>query len=260
MFEEESRIRKYPNGRIRAAFTDEQLEYLYSLVYCHDLPDNNEKADYIQQIIGPEFEEVGTGTNRFCAIKDGYTWKFALDNRGIRDNVTEFFRSPELPEYLTTTYETNGIVLIAEYVTLMEESEFTGNTSQIKTMLDDIAQSYIFGDLGLVTKNFCNYGYRGTEKNPTLVILDYAYMYPIIGNEEALICPKCGAQLINTTNYSGYICSNTVCGTKYSFMDVRRRMNHDFENKEASQFDPKPGLIIHTLKEIERYILEHSEM
>lgn len=246
--------RRYPEGRIKEAFDTEKLEYLYSLIYCHELPDNNEKADVIKDIIGPGFVEVGTGTNRFCAMKDGYIWKFAMDNRGVRDNVIEFYRSKEIPEYLTKTYETNGAIVIAEYVTLMEVSEFTMNVPAIRVMLEDIAQSCIFGDLGLVTKNFCNYGYRGSDRNPTIVILDYAYLYPIVGKEEALICPKCGAQLFNTTQYNGYICSNTVCGTKYSFMDVKRRMNLALENEEAADFNPKPGLRIHSLKEIREYV------
>lgn len=147
------------------------------------------------------------------------------------DNFTEFKRSIECPEYFIKAYETNMLILVEEYVTLMDEQEFRLNENGIKMILEDLSKKYIFEDIGFTFKNFENYGYRS---NGDIVILDLGYIYNLHGNEDVFSCPKCRGQLLYNTNYTGFVCQNNQCKTKYNFLDLRRRMNmamEEFENQ-----------------------------
>lgn len=121
------------------------------------------------------------------------------------------------------------LILVEEYLTLMDAREFTLNETGIKTILEDLSKRYIFEDIGYTLKNFENYGYRS---NGDIVILDIGYVYNIKGNEHVMTCPKCKAELKYNRNYTGFVCANTQCGAKYNFLDLRRRMNLDLENFE----------------------------
>ena len=145
------------------------------------------------------------------------------------DNFTEFKRSLECPEYIIKAYETNMLILVEEYVTLMDEQEFLANENGIKILLEDLSKSYIFEDIGFSLKNYQNYGYRS---NGDIVILDAGYIFPIKGNEHIMSCPRCRGQIVYNSNYTGFICRNSQCKLKYSFLDLRRRMNLDLENFE----------------------------
>ena len=145
------------------------------------------------------------------------------------DNFTEFKRSIEADEYFVKAYETNMLILVQEYVTLMDEREFTANENGIKVVLEDLAKNYIFEDIGFSLKNYQNWGYRS---NGDIVILDLGYVFPIKGNEHVMSCPKCRGQLTYNDNYTGFICKSSQCKTKYNFLDLRRRMSLDLENFE----------------------------
>jgi len=225
---------------INQIFSKELLKWLYIHACRIDIEDNNDKAEMITEILGPEFQELGTGTNRIAYLYTpgderkfrggaGLVFEFALDRRGFIDNWTEFKRSQEIPEYSIKAYECNMLILIEEYVTLMDAEEFRLNENGIKQILEDLSKAYIFEDIGFDMKNFENYGYR---ENGDIVILDIGYVYPIKGNEKAMSCPKCRGQLKYNSNYTGFICQNKGCGTKYNFLDVRRRMDLSIENAE----------------------------
>lgn len=145
------------------------------------------------------------------------------------DNFTEFKRSIEAPEYFVKAYETNMLILVEEYATLMDRNEFILNEQGIKTILEDLSKRYIFEDIGYDLKNYENYGYR---TNGDIVIIDVGYLYNIKGNEDVFTCPKCSGQLQYNANYTGFVCQNSQCRTKYNFLDLRRRMNLDLENWE----------------------------
>lgn len=145
------------------------------------------------------------------------------------DNFTEFKRSIECPEYFIKAYETNMLILVEEYVTLMDQQEFVMNENGIKTILEDLSKRYLFEDIGFDLKNYENYGYRS---NGEIVILDVGYIYNLKGNEHVLSCPKCRGQLEYNRNYTGFQCQNTSCKTKFTFLDLRRRMNLEMENFE----------------------------
>ena len=222
------------NSKILQYFTKEQIKTLYHFALRVDIDDNNTKAEVISAYLGPEFDELGTGTNRIAFLHDGYVLKIALDRRGLVDNYTEMKRSQEVPEYFAKVYESNMLIIVCEYVGLMSDEDFRLNADGIRTILEDLSKNYVFGDIGYSTKNRCNWGYRdkGISGSESLVILDYGYMYKRRGNEKALRCPKCGTDLHYDKNYNYFVCGNNMCSTKYSFMDIRRRMSQDLEDAE----------------------------
>ena len=57
-----------PTNIIRQVFSDDQLKALYYLAMRIDIEDNNDKAEMIKMIVPPEFEELGTGTNRIAFL------------------------------------------------------------------------------------------------------------------------------------------------------------------------------------------------
>lgn len=225
---------------INQIFSKEMLKMLYYHACRVDIDDNNDKAELVAELLGPEFQELGTGTNRINFLYTpsperkfrggaGMSFSIALDRRGFVDNFTEFKRSQEVPEYIVKAYETNMLILAEEYVTLMDSREFALNENGIKAILEDLSHNYIFEDIGFDTKNYENWGYRS---NGDIVILDAGYIYPKKGNERALSCPKCRGSLNYNSNYTAFQCSNSSCRTKYNFIDVRRRMNLDLEDLE----------------------------
>lgn len=225
---------------INHIFTKDQLKMLYYHACRFDIEDNNDKASMITEFLGDEFDEIGTGTNRVAYLytpsedRDfrggaGLVFKFALDRRGLLDAWAEFKRSREIPQYATKVYETNMLISVQEYVTLMDKRDFMMNENGIKEILKILDEDYIFEDIGFTLKNYENYGYRD---NGDIVILDLGYIYPKRGNEQALTCPRCRSEIRHNHNYDRYICSNPSCRTKYMFIEIRNRMTQSLENIE----------------------------
>jgi hypothetical protein len=84
---------KETESLINQIFTKEQLKMLYYHACRVDIEDNNDKAEMISEMIGPEFQEIGTGTNRIAYLYTpsderefrggaGLVYEFALDRRG----------------------------------------------------------------------------------------------------------------------------------------------------------------------------------
>lgn len=218
-------------------FTKEQIKMLYFHALCPVFPDNNEKADIVKMIIGPEFEELGLGTNRIAFLYNGMVVIIALDRRGLIDNWQEFKRSIEAPQFFIKAYETNMLILIEEYVTLMDEREFRMNESGIKEILEELSKAYIFEDIGFTMKNYENWGYR---EDGDIVCLDLGYVYSLKGQEHLLSCPHCKASLKYNPNYTGFICQNKSCNKKYATEDIIRRMDltqMDLENKTIASLN-----------------------
>jgi predicted RNA-binding Zn-ribbon protein involved in translation (DUF1610 family) len=240
---------------INAFFPRDIQKKLYYHCLRIDIPDNNEKAKLIQEIIGPDFYELGTGTNRITFLHNGFAVKIACDRRGMVDSYTEYKRSGEVPQYLTHVYETNQLIQINEYVTLMDQEEFVRNELGIKEILSELAKAYIFDDCGFTLKNAQNWGYRS---NGDIVILDYGYMYPNIGQERALSCPNCHARLEYDSNFTHFVCPNTSCRAKYRVMDIRRRMSLDLENAENKMISTLNNLPLPDMSSIERTIVNQK--
>lgn len=217
-------------SHIKALYTPEQLKALFIHALQIDIEDNNDKVPIVQQLLGPRFAELGTGTNRYASTApDGYCHKIALDRRGIVDNMTEFRRSPEIEFCAPRAYECNGVILVAEDVSLITLEDFMASKDVVLDICSELAKSYIFTDIGFATKNYCNWGVR---RNGDLVILDTGYIIPRLGNEDALVCPICGSEIEYNSYYTGFQCSHKNCGTKYSFADIFRRLKTDsLENR-----------------------------
>jgi len=205
-----------------------------------DIPDNNDKAEMVKMFVPEGFQELGTGTNRIAFLHNNLVYKIALDRRGMVDNCTEFRRSAELPEYLAKTYETNLLINIAEYVTVIDQHEFSLNGDTIRLVLEDIAKEYLFDDVGYAQKNYCNWGSRlNPDGTADIVILDYGYLYPLMGENltRLFTCPKCGGRLKWNTNYTEFQCQNAggsgkACGARISPTVIRNRMGQHFEKIE----------------------------
>jgi hypothetical protein len=122
------------------------LKMLYYHACRVDIEDNNDKAEMISELIGPEFQELGTGTNRIAFLYSpnaerefrggaGLVFEFALDRRGFIDNFTEFKRSMECPMYFVKAYETNISIIatplldIGDKIALVYYNKFTQQVS-----------------------------------------------------------------------------------------------------------------------------------
>ncbi len=151
---------------------------------------------------------------------------------------------------------------VCEYVTIIDQSTFIRNEDVIKDILKVMASEYLFNDVGFTTKNYCNWGTRYLgEDDEDLVILDYGYLYPLIGqNMKTLFqCPKCGGQLKWNTNYTGFVCTsktsnNERCGAMFSPVDIQNRMSTDFEDMENKLIARLNSIQMPTARDIEKTI------
>ena len=209
---EESKLR----SRIMEDFTEEDLDYLSGLIDSPYFENNNDKADAIlHKFRDKNFIELAPATNRYVMLKGKFVYKFALDEYGVKDNLNEFEMSEELQPFVTKTYETNGLITIAEYVNLISQREFEDSAPNIKAILRELFDAgYIFSDVGTVSRNFCNWGFRDDD---SIVILDYGYIWR--KDPKLMFCAKngCGHKLEYTDNFDRLYCPQ--CGTKYDVID-----------------------------------------
>lgn len=213
----------YRMSRIRCYFSQELMDYMYDIV--KQPLGNNDKFNILLELLTPMgFKELGAGTNRMAVMKNHNIYKIALDTYGIRDNWQEFKVSKDLQPYVTKTYECNGLIAVAEYVNLITKKEFNDSKFVICDMLKEVSKRYIFEDVGIADKNFCNYGYRD---DGSLVILDYGYMYPI--DRKIMFCEKDGGPISYNTDYTKLRCEK--CYKVYTVFDIVNKMQ-----KSESQF------------------------
>lgn len=78
---------------ISQIFSKDLLKKLYYHACRVDIADNNDKAEMLAELLGDEFQELGTGTNRMSFLYTpndtrefrggaGLIYVFALDRRG----------------------------------------------------------------------------------------------------------------------------------------------------------------------------------
>ena len=223
-------------SRILQYMPKELLVSLNDICYDVTIPDNNTKVDLMVSILDKydiDYIELGPGTNRFAILIDGYVFKIAMDRYGVKDNWAEFAIAKELQPYVTKTYECNGLVVVAEYVTVISKDEFIEKKDNIRTILSYLAQGYLMGDVGSISKNFMNWGYRDDGQ---LVILDFAYIYRIKGDE--MICgglnsdgEQCMEFLEYDENFNKLTCPK--CRKTYTFYDIRKKIDSEYEKNEV---------------------------
>lgn len=223
-------------SRIKELFSEEMLNKIKDVTYSYFIEDPNKRADVILDLCrNLDMVELAPATNRLALLRDNYVFKFALDGRGIEDNLNEYDIAGDegISKYITKTYETNGYILIAEYVNLITKNEFEASIPAIRNILKFLAENYIFTDVGTITKNFCNYGYRD---NGDIVILDYGYMYR--KDPKIMFCNVDGAPLVFDENYDKIICSK--CGKSYHPLELM-----DKTKRDASEFKtPTKGAMV----------------
>lgn len=208
-------------SRIMEDFTEQDLDYLSNLITSPYFDNNNDKADAIMhQFRDKGFIELAPATNRYAVLKGKYVYKFAMDEYGIKDNWNEFEMSEELQPFVTKTYESNGLITIAEYVNLITQEEFESSIPNIRAILRELAENYIFSDVGTITRNFANWGFNDQDR---LVILDYGYIWR--KDPRIMFCTRhgCGGRLEYTENFDKLYCTN--CGTKIEPIDLVYRMS-----------------------------------
>lgn len=211
---------KILRSRIKENFSQETLD---NIKYIMSYPEisNNVKFNKILEIVVPlGFVELAAGTNRMAVMKNDYVYKIALDSYGVKDNWNEFKMGKQLQPWVVKTYECNGLIAVSEYVNLMTQREFENSKHIIRDILEILSKDYIFEDIGLIPKNFCNFGFR--EDN-SIVILDYGYVYPI--DDLIMFCNKCNGRIKYNSTYSELVCSK--CGKKYKVFDIKSKMDKD---------------------------------
>ena len=227
--------------RIYELFPESVLDKLVKIRTDPKYTDNNQRAeDIIDLLSGYGFSEIGPGTNRICMRNVDYVYKIAMDSYGVRDNWNEFNLSPELQPDVPKTYESNGTVTVAEYGTLMTKSEFMDSREIIRAMLDKLSDDYLFCDISLQPKNFTNFGYR---LDGTIMILDFAYIYPI--DPKIMFCKKCGSRIQWNANYDKLVC--TRCGRRHDPIEIRDRMwkkESSFKPREKMEGENEDGVLV----------------
>lgn len=130
----------------------------------------------------------------------------------------------------------------------MDQDRFIINERGIKKILEDMSRNYLFDDIGFTLKNSYNWGCREARLTPEerdyydaedseylydICILDYGYLYPLHDQKDKLLrCPKCQHKLQWNVNYTMLTCSNSQCSFQTSPMNLRRKMNLDYEEME----------------------------
>lgn len=224
--------KKRTERRIDTYFDQETRKLILDCINGKYDDDDSSNVNVVAEILCDRlrplgFQELGTGSNRICFLKDGYAFKIAMDRRGCIDNMSEYLRSIEEPSILAKTYETNRMIAVSEYAKLISRDEFESRKDEIRAMLDYLSRRYVIQDLGLTPKNFCNVGLRD---DGSIIFIDYAYMYKIAGNEQALVCQLCGAQIRPNENFTAYQCSNPACKQPYLAYEILNRMDRDVDD------------------------------
>ena len=202
---------------------------------------NDERLDAIlEHLKDLDITMLGGGTNRVGILIEDYVYKIAMDTRGVRDNWNEFNTSVDLQPYVAKTYESNGLINVAEYVNLITREEFIDSIDHIRAMLEVLSEDWIFSDLSLELKNMVNYGWRD---NGDIVILDAGYIYPI--DRRIMHCIECGGSLKWDSKFINLVCPK--CHMKHDPIDIRDRMwrdENDFEREnKAREERKKRGLV-----------------
>lgn len=219
---------------------------LYKLVELD--VDNNTKGFELKNLLrkyNVPFTSLGSGTNRFGILIDGYAVKFALDSDGMIDNRREMLYSKDLYPYVVKVYEAfpNGLAAVTEYVEIFNIDSFYKYEDKMKEILAEISNNYLVGDVGVTGKNYVNWGLRHNGADDDICILDFAYIYNVKFN--VFKC-SCGHFLQYDENYVGFECPE--CSKKYSFGEIRRKVSRKDQEKEIGDIR-RLGYILHSASE-----------
>jgi hypothetical protein len=165
-----------------------------------------------------EYRSIGTGTNRHIVKYDGYVIKIALDKEGIADNRQEWVMSDQLAPHVASTFEISdgGHLLVAEYAPAFSSySEMMLRRDSISQILSNWCQRFLIGDVGIVDKNYANWGVNSQGK---AVCIDYAYIFPV--SMDLFHCLTCGCKtMVMNSTFSEYRCQS--CNAVYPDSSLR---------------------------------------
>ena len=221
-------IRSY----LKKYFSPELCKELSILTFTSDI-DNNQKRDIILDLLTKNnipFSPLGSGTNRYAVLIEGYAVKIALDRAGKIDNRREFKYSKQLQPNVIKVYEcfSDGLIAITEYITVFTIEDLYQNQNRMRDILKEISKSYLIGDIGVSSKNYLNWGYR-TDLNNSICILDFAYIYSL--SYKTFNCTCSPHAMLNYDNdYINLRCPH--CKKKYTFEDIRRKITRKDEENE----------------------------
>ena len=268
---------------IKRNFSEEFMRKIYD-IYMDDCMSIVEKTIRFDKLFTEEFghrkdyRRIGEGTNRFVCLLDNHIIKVAYNYLAYIDNMNELAQAKDKPKYLAKAFETNGLILVSEYVTVMDNMEFLECQNEIKTILKVIEANikgkdktkntyYILGDMGTSNKNYGNWGRR---MNGEIVILDYGYLYEVAGRDwvNVAICPVCGSDLEYLEDFSELKCVNDKCNTKVKYTTVRNNLGYskiienikdNLDKGKYTKFDKDGSLVVDVMEE-ETYDDEPEEI
>lgn len=261
------------SSKIKENFSREFMKKVYD-IYIDDCMSIVEKTIRFDKIFTEEFGDrkdyrrIGEGTNRFVCLLDNHIVKVAYNYLAYIDNLNELARAKFVPKEFAKAYESNGIILISEYVTVMDKDDFIDSQTEIGRILDDLASNinplrkkegeyYILGDMGMSSKNYGNWGRR---TNGEIVVLDYGYYYKVPYEKwhEINVCPSCENELRYTSDYSELEC--TECSTKVKYTTIRNNLGYEhiiktikdgLYNDKYIKFDQNGKITVDVMEEVE---------
>lgn len=259
---------------IKKNFSEEFMKKIYN-IYIDDCMSIVEKTISFDKMFTDEFGErrdyrrIGEGTNRFVCLLDNHIIKVAYNYLAYIDNMNELAQAKYKSKHLAHAYETNGIILVSEYVTVMDKEEFLENQSYIYAILTELEAEiniyakeknkyYILGDMGMSNKNYGNWGRR---MNGDIVILDYGYLYELTYSEwkDVAKCPLCGSSLEYTTDYSELKCVSDTCSSRVKYTTLRNtfgyaniinNIKYNLNNDKYIKFNEKGNVVVDVMDEI----------
>ena len=268
---------------IKRNFSEEFMRKIYD-IYMDDCMSIVEKTIRFDKLFTEEFghrkdyRRIGEGTNRFVCLLDNHIIKVAYNYLAYIDNMNELAQAKDKPKYLAKAFETNGLILVSEYVTVMDNMEFLECQNEIKTILKVIEANikgkdktkntyFILGDMGTSNKNYGNWGRR---MNGEIVILDYGYLYEVAGRDwiNVAVCPVCGSDLEYLEDFSELKCVNDKCNTKVKYTTVRNNLGYtkiienikdNLDKGKYTKFDKDGSLVVDVMEE-ETYDDEPEEI
>lgn len=214
--ENEIYYNKYKNG---------EISYEQFHTGEHEKVTKEEAIQYNKENTNKLFELAGSGTNRVAFRCGEYIFKFALDELGETDNRREMFYSKKLFPYATKVYECtkSGSISVQEYVRVMDMNDLGERRSDMLEILDDLSQTYLFGDISASGKNVGNWGIR--RDDDSVCILDFAYIYKT--DSTKFECPSgCKNPETGTPTYLRYDLNYVklqcpCCRKTYEFQEYR---------------------------------------
>lgn len=268
---------------IKKNFTKEFMKKIYD-IYSNKSMSIVEKTIAYDDIFTKEFSgrkdyrRIGEGTNRFVCLLSNHIIKVAYNYLAYLDNMNELAMSKKMSKHspLALAYETNGLILVSEYVAVIDKEDFLESQTEVKQILMELERDiislsnknknyfYILGDMGMSSKNYGNWGRRS---NGELVILDYGYLYrsSYADWKEISKCPYCGNPLTYKNDYTELECSSCNKAVKYTtirnnlgYKKIIETIKDIIDNDKSGKFDKEGNVLVDVYK-TETYEVEDKK-